>query len=129
MFFTISKKMFKACDYIFNHMIDTNGMACSILLIRTDMEGKRMIRKKCKVEREPYINDLMLSEKESLSARKVIGIDPNMGDLLFCVNEEDNKTTFRYTQNQRRQETKAKKYHQIILNERNHTLVDDKTVS
>jgi len=110
-------------------MIDMDGVACSILLTMRDMEGKRMIGEKCRVEREPCIDDLTSSENESLSARKVIGIDPNMGDLLFCVNEEDNKTTFRYTQNQRRQETKAKKYHQIILNERNHTLVDDKTVS
>jgi len=128
MLFTTNKKAFKAHDYVFNHMIDMDGVACSILLIRRDMEGKIIIRKKCKVEREPYIDGLTLSEKEFISARKVIGIDPNMGDLLFCVNKEDDKTTFKYIENQRRQETKAKKYHLIILNEKIHTLVDDKTV-
>eukprot|EP00201_Polytomella_parva_P020027 CAMPEP_0175048806 /NCGR_PEP_ID=MMETSP0052_2-20121109/6399_1 /TAXON_ID=51329 ORGANISM="Polytomella parva, Strain SAG 63-3" /NCGR_SAMPLE_ID=MMETSP0052_2 /ASSEMBLY_ACC=CAM_ASM_000194 /LENGTH=282 /DNA_ID=CAMNT_0016312921 /DNA_START=415 /DNA_END=1259 /DNA_ORIENTATION=- len=129
LFFTTNKKTLKAHNYIFNHMINTDGVACTIILIRMDMEGKRMIRKKCKLEREPYIDDLTSSEKESLSACKVVGIDPNMGDLLFCINEEDNKTTLRYTQKQRKQETQAKKYHQIILNKKSHTLVDDKAVS
>jgi len=109
MFLTTNKKAFKARDYVFNHMIDTDGVAFSILLIKRDMEGKRMNRKKYKVGREPYIDGLTSSEKESLLAYKVVGIDPNMGNLLFCVNEKDNKTSFRYTQNQRRQETKVKK--------------------
>mmetsp|Transcript_160 Transcript_160/g.175 ORF Transcript_160/g.175 Transcript_160/m.175 type:complete len:114 (-) Transcript_160:36-377(-) len=45
-FFMTNKKAFKVRDYVFNLMIDTDGVACSILLIMRDMEGKRMIRKK-----------------------------------------------------------------------------------
>jgi len=57
----------------------------------------------------------------------VVGIDPNMGDLLFCVNEYGSRK-FRYTQNQRRQETRYKRYKQIILNERNHSFVEGRTI-
>eukprot|EP00201_Polytomella_parva_P022042 CAMPEP_0175049002 /NCGR_PEP_ID=MMETSP0052_2-20121109/6502_1 /TAXON_ID=51329 ORGANISM="Polytomella parva, Strain SAG 63-3" /NCGR_SAMPLE_ID=MMETSP0052_2 /ASSEMBLY_ACC=CAM_ASM_000194 /LENGTH=63 /DNA_ID=CAMNT_0016313127 /DNA_START=510 /DNA_END=701 /DNA_ORIENTATION=- len=61
-----NKKAFRGRDYVFNYMIDTDGVAYNILLIRRDMEGKRMTKKKCKVERESYIDDLTSSEKESL---------------------------------------------------------------
>ena len=47
---------------------------------------------------------------------KIVAIDPGKCDLIYCVdnsNKEANK--FRYSQNQRRKETKMKKYNNIIL--------------
>ena len=51
-----------------------------------------------------------------------------MSDLLYCANE-DASERFRYTQNQRRQETKKKKYDQIIQNAKNHELVEGRTIT
>jgi len=71
------------------------------------------------------------SVRAQLVSRRVVGIDPNMGDLLYCCAEEgiapfearrDGRSKkgweFRYTQNQRRQEMKTKKYEKIRLKEK-----------
>jgi hypothetical protein len=76
---------------------------------------------------EQYIDDLSADETEGLKQKAVVGIDPNMSDLLYCVNEDASKQ-YRYTQNQRRQETKVKKYRQIMLNEKNHTTVEGRSI-
>jgi hypothetical protein len=46
----------------------------------------------------------------------LLAIDPGKNDLIFCV-DKDNKdaTKFRYSQDQRRKETKKKKYSKIQL--------------
>ena len=49
-----------------------------------------------------------------------------MGDLLHCVGENSRK--FRYTQDQRRQETRYKRYRQIILNEKKHSYIEDRSI-
>ena len=51
-----------------------------------------------------------------------------MSDLLYCANE-DASEQFRYTQNQRRQETKKKKYDQIIQNAKNHEYVEGRSIT
>jgi len=45
-----------------------------------------------------------------------VGIDPGLCDLIYCV-DNDNKDAnkFRYSQDQRRNETKKKKYSKIQL--------------
>ena len=126
-FFKTSKKMFSTKDYRFNQMMDTDGVSCSILMIRKDLYGKRAPKRKQKFAREEYIDDLEAKDSQRLRERKVVGIDPNMSDLLFCTNEDASKQ-YRYTQNQRRKETKSKKYQQIALNEKNHTLVDGSSI-
>ncbi len=77
---------------------------------------------------EKYVDDLSSDERARLRTRTVVGIDPNMSDLLYCV-DEDASQHYRYTQNQRRQETKAKKYREIVLKERNHTWIQGRTVA
>jgi hypothetical protein len=58
----------------------------------------------------------------------VVAIDPNMSDLLYCVDSDaKDQTKFRYTQDQRRKETKAKKYRDY-LQERKQETVDGKRV-
>jgi len=51
-----------------------------------------------------------------------------MSDLLYCSNEDGSKQ-YRYTQNQRRRETKVKKYRQIRLNNINYTVVENRTIA
>ncbi len=64
--------------------------------------------------KEQYIDELKSYSK--IKNKNIVAIDPNMSDLLYCV-DGDNKERnfFRYTQNQRRKETKHKKYRNIIL--------------
>jgi transposase len=126
-FFRTDMKVFSSKDYVFNHMIHTDGVSASILLVRRDLAGKRAPKKKRVITREQYIDDITDKETISLSSRKVVGIDPNMSYLLYCVGEDTTKH-YRYTQNQRRQESKTKKYGQIHLNEKNHTIVEGRNI-
>eukprot|EP00201_Polytomella_parva_P015455 CAMPEP_0175051770 /NCGR_PEP_ID=MMETSP0052_2-20121109/7991_1 /TAXON_ID=51329 ORGANISM="Polytomella parva, Strain SAG 63-3" /NCGR_SAMPLE_ID=MMETSP0052_2 /ASSEMBLY_ACC=CAM_ASM_000194 /LENGTH=114 /DNA_ID=CAMNT_0016316105 /DNA_START=335 /DNA_END=679 /DNA_ORIENTATION=- len=99
-------------------MIETDGVSVSIVMIRRDLMGKRVPKQRQSFDHERYVDDLSSDEREESSKRKVVGTHPNMGDLLFCVNEDGSKTS-RYTQNQRQQETRDKRYKQIILDENN----------
>jgi transposase len=109
--FRTERKCFKLKGYRFNHQIVTDGVACSLLFIREDQYGEkaRPGGKKAKME-EKYLDQLTRPEIDSLreSKRKVIGIDPNMGNLLYCAGE--NGEFFRYTHAQRKFESKDEKY-------------------
>jgi transposase len=61
---------------------------------------------------EKYIDEL--TDYTQLQNKKIVGIDPGLCDLIYCV-DDDNKETnkFRYSQDQRRKETKKKKYSKI----------------
>ena len=49
-------RCFAAKDYEFSHMIETDGIACSILLVRKDMAEKRKKPRRSK-PKELYIHD------------------------------------------------------------------------
>ena len=108
-------------------MTDTDEVSACILLIRKDLAGRKGPKRKQAVVRKQYIHDLTGKECKELSARKVVGINPNKSDRLFCTSEETTKQ-YRYTQNKRRKDTKSNKYKQILLNEKNHTLVDGRSI-
>lgn len=114
-FFRTERQCFKKKWYSFHHMIETDGVSCSISLLRKDKVGKRVQQKKGE-NKEQYIDELKNKDYKELKNKKIVAIDPNMSDLLYCV-DGDNKERnfFRYTQNQRRKETKYKKYRDIIL--------------
>ncbi|RLN70472.1 hypothetical protein BBJ28_00018546 [Nothophytophthora sp. Chile5] len=85
-------------SYTFHHMIETDGVRCSI-----------------KGGGEKYIDEIGEEERESLAEKKLVGIDPNMGDLLYCVDsDQPDQTKFRYSQDTRRKETKFKKYRNLL---------------
>ena len=127
-FFRTELKCFHNNDsskYRFNHMIETDGVSCSILLIRNDMYGKRYNTGKVKEKRELYLDDL--EDFIHLKDKTLVSIDPNMSDLLYCANEETGEQ-FRYTQDQRRKETKAKKYRDIIFDKKQETIIKGKNI-
>ena len=100
-------------NFTFHHMIETDGVSCSIILKRKDKVGTRQLPKQKGVE-EKYIDEITAEEREKLADLKLVAIDPNMGDLLYCVDSDQrDQTKFRYTQNTRRKETKFKKYHNL----------------
>ena len=114
LFFRTERQCFNNKKYTFHHMINTDGVSCSIILIRNDMIGKRIPINKKKND-EKYIDELDEKEYDRLQDKTIVAIDPNMGDLLYCVDDViKEKNHFRYTQDQRRKETKQKKYRNIV---------------
>ena len=130
-FFKTDMKCFHVCGdghaYTFDHQIETDGVSCSILLKRRDLVGKRVKAPKAKKgNSEIYIDEL--DDCTALKSKHVVAIDPNMNDLLYCVDSDQREQVkFRYTQNTRRKETKAKKYRNY-LQTRKEELVDGKRV-
>jgi hypothetical protein len=113
-FFRIERKLFTKNDYSFHHMISTDGIGVSILLLRKDLVGKKLPMMKTKMSKELYIDEL--EDYTELKNKKIVGIDPGKEDLVYCVDGATKEANhFRYSQNQRRKETKMKKYNNIIL--------------
>jgi transposase len=113
--------------FTFDHQIETDGVSCSILLKKKALVGKRVKTPKAKKgSGEKYIDEL--EDYEHLKTKRVVAIDPNMSDLLYCVDsDEREQVKFRYTQDTRRKETKSKKYRNY-LQERKQELIDGKSV-
>ena len=116
--------------YTFHHQIRTDGVSCSILLIRKDMVGRTVKTPKPNKEGdEKYIDELTEEELTLIKDKKVVAIDPNMSDLIFCVDsDQKNQTQFRYSQNQRRKETKVKRYRNILQELKTNTIIDERRV-
>ena len=113
-FFRTEKKIFRKNRFSFHHMISTDGVGVSILFIREDLVGKRLPSAKKGISRELYIDEL--NDYSGLQDKKIVGIDPGKEDLIYCVDDDSkDANVFRYSQNQRRKETKMKKYNNIIL--------------
>jgi hypothetical protein len=113
-FFRTEKKVFHKTDFSFHHMISTDGVGVSVLFIRDDLVGKRLPSAKKDTSKELYIDEL--NDYSSLQNKTIIGVDPGKEDLIYCVdNSSKDANIFRYSQNQRRKETKMKKYNNIIL--------------
>ena len=125
-FFRTERQCFKKPKYSFHHMIETDGVSCSILMLRNDLIGKRIPNIKVGSNTEQYIDEL--TDYTNIKNKKIVAIDPNKADILYCV-DNDNKEAneFRYTQDSRRKECKIKKYAKIIL-EFKKEKIDGKTV-
>ena len=134
--FKLNKKEFKRRNYTFNHMIKTDGVACSILLvklkdgspIKLTFNLQKEVKQKLK-NLDKYIEDSKITEK--MKKKSIVCIDPGLSDILHAVSkninlkiivDENNKLKvieeeivikFRYTQNQRRLEIRNKKYNKI----------------
>lgn len=125
-FFRTERQCFKKPKYTFHHMIETDGVSCSILMLRNDLIGKRIPNIKVGSYTEQYIDEL--TDYTNIKNKKIVAIDPNKADILYCV-DDDNKDAneFRYTQNSIRKECKIKKYAKIIL-EFKKEKIDEKTI-
>ena len=119
-YFNLDKRSFQKTGYQFNHMIKTDGIACSIVFIKLDKDDKPMklsapqLRKLAVLKEQQktsYIEDQPRADK-ILKNKNYVVIDPNMSDLLYCMDKSGKK--FRYTQNQRQIETRNRKYNKII---------------
>lgn len=143
-FFKTNKPVFKNKRYQFNYQIETDGIGCSILLIRKDLyktDKKVQINhmKKPKNFRSiRYVDELSEKEKELYRDYEIVAIDPGKDDLLYATNgkteviQKENgrtvhKTTrFRYTQRCRNKETKKRKYNTICDSDKLDTIIECK---
>jgi hypothetical protein len=134
--FRTNKKEFKRKGYQFNYMIKTDGVGCSVLLVKLK-DGKPIyITSKLQNETkekiynlDKYIEDTKINN--DMKKKRIVSIDPNLSDIIYCVSKDINEKiiidendklkviedekiiTFRYTQNQRRLETRNKKYNKL----------------
>jgi uncharacterized membrane protein len=148
--FKINKREFKRRNYIFNGMIKTDGIGCSILLVKSK-DGKPInITPKLQREYENNINNLDkyiedIEITDEIKKKRIVCLDPGNSDIFYAVSKnieekkikEKNNTkiikeekilTFRYTQNQRRLETRNKKYNKIQDKINKETIIDNKNV-
>lgn len=112
--------------YQFDHQIETDGEAVTILLIRKDMAGK-FFKPKQEPYKEEYIDEV---DPTLLQGKSVVGVDPNKQDLIHCsmLDENGERIGFRYTQDQRRKETKSKKHSKLQDELKKTTKVEGKTI-
>ena len=125
-FFRTEKKCFEQSDYTFNQMIETDGVSCSILMIRNDLKGKKRIPQNKGKNKEVYIDEV--KDTSELVDKNIVAIDPGQNTLLYCVDGDSKEANkFTYSQNQRRKETKSKKY-TMIVNELKKYIIKEKTI-
>ena len=132
--FKLNKRTFKkGKKYQFNFMIRTDGVSCCALFIRLGTNGKPLPKtnknKKCSEEvNTDYIEKTEITDE--LRKMKVVCCDPGMSDLIYCgaKDDEEKLQTFRYTQNQRRLETRLKKYNKLTDKISKETIIEDQTI-
>ncbi len=149
--FKTNKKEFKRKGYQFNYMIKTDGIGCSVLLIKLingepiDINNKLQKEVKQKLESiDKYIEDVKITSE--MKNKRIVCLDPNMNDIYFAVSKnikekvifdendklkvinEEELITFRYTQDQRRLETRNKKYNKLQDKINKDTKINNKTI-
>ena len=125
-FLRLEKQCFKKTNYKFNYMIETDGISCSILLLRSDIQKKRCLKSPNTICEEKYIHELKDEEYIEIEEKNIVSIDPNLSELIYCTNGKGK--FFRYTQNQRRKELKTKKYRNILKIQKL-SKIDNKTIN
>jgi len=134
-------------------MIKTDGIACSVLLVK--LKDGKPIKITPKLQKEydakmnnldKYIEDVEITEE--MKKKRIICGDPNLSDIVYFVSKttpfeetikdkngkiikhikHDENLTFRYTQNQRRLETRKKKYAKITEKINSTKKINKKTV-
>ena len=133
-FFKLNKRTFKKGQkYAFSFMLRTDGVSCCPLFIRLGENGKPLPKtiqnKKCCEEvNTDYIEKTEITDE--LRKMKVVCIDPNKSDLIYCGSKDENGKlqTFRYTQNQRRLEIRMKKYSKIRDKVCKETIIENQTI-
>ncbi|ATZ80118.1 hypothetical protein BMW23_0056 [Bodo saltans virus] len=129
-FFMLNKRAFKKekGKYIFNNMIRTDGISCCVLFVHVDKNGKPMKKTFQNKNSDDEMNTDYIEKAtitDEMRKMQKVAADPNLADLIYCGarDNDGNLKTFRYTQNQRRLETRNKKYNKIIDNMNKHTLL------
>ena len=127
--FKTNKRVFKKNKYSFHHMIRSDGVSASIIFIRNGLDGKPLKKKRTNEDdMTGYIENVEWTQE--MKNKKIVCADPNLADLIYCgsKNSDGKLETFRYTQNQRRLESRMKKYSKFMDTKNKETIINDKTV-
>ena len=150
-YFNVNQKEFKRKGYQFNYMIKTDGVGSSVLLVKlvngkpVEITSKMQRELKEKLEsRDKYIEDVKITKQ--MKKKRIVSIDPNLSDIIYAVSknkkpkiivdenenleliEEEEIITFRYKQNQRRLESRNKKYNKLQDKINKKKKINNKTV-
>lgn len=109
-FIDLNNKIFRNAHYQFSYQLQTDGVGCSLLFIRTDLAENKKWGSKIPVVEEKEYPQLELLDDDTLNdikSRKIIGCDPGKRSLVYMVDEEGNR--LQYTAPQKRIESKAKR--------------------
>jgi transposase len=120
-FFNTEHKVFRRKDYNFFSMIKTDGVGASIIFYRSD-KNQDKLPKDVESSKESYVDEMRV---EDINYVKIVGIDVGKDDLLHCT---DGSKFFRYTANQRRLETRKKKYMKINEKHKLETRIDGQSI-
>src|SRR3972149_2687634 len=146
--FKMDNKVFKRKKHKFGYMIKTNGVSCDLVFIKLDKDNnpiKQLPRQNAdnKID-DPYFEKVEITDE--IRKMRYVVIDPNYDDIIHCMSKKEadavvellkddnnkkkksNNIFFRYTQNQRRVETRKKKYIQIRRKLRNKIRKNGKSI-
>lgn len=156
--FRTDMKCFKMKDYKFKGSIETDGISCSIILEK-NIDDKEVKIKKVEnnnvdssYNNEYYYNQLPKEKKDKhiTENKKFVFIDPGKKELISCVAlkenekyndpefiqklvhgtfEKDETLYFRYTQVQRRRESKEKFYEKQRENLKKKTIIENDDIN
>ena len=104
-FFKMENNVFNRKDFRFHSMIKTDGVGVSVLFHRKDQNPDKLDDDKIGSVQELYVDEVSVSKNKS-----IVGIDVGKNDILHCT---DGHAFYRYTSNQRRIQTKSKKYSKL----------------
>ena len=114
LFFKTDLKCFKKTKYDFHHMIETDGVSCSIIFRRKDLKNSYK-PKADKPISEQYIDEV--KDYARLKEKKIVAIDPGKSDLIYCVDSASkDANVYRYTQDRRRKIGKSKRFNKLTIN-------------
>ena len=126
LFFNTDLKCFKKKKYDFHHMIETDGVSCSIIFKRKDLKSSHK-PKSCKPSAELYIDEV--KDYTKLKEKKIVAIDPGKSDLIYCVDSASKEANiYRYTQDRRRRIGKSKRFNKLIIKMKKKEKIDEKKV-
>lgn len=154
-YFNTNMRCFRRNGYIFNNMIKTDGIGCSIIMIKTDENGNPVDPPSFKELKEikemndiQYIDEVLITEE--MKNKRIIVNDPGKSASISCMRENDEDLVltstenkyklsgntkdflknihFEYTQGQRNHDIKKRKYEEI-KNEFKKEKIGEKSVS
>ncbi len=125
-YFQLSNKAFHRKDYKFHGMITTDGVGCSVLFHRKDQNPEKLDEDNiATLYKEQYLDELPREILDTFKDKNIVGIDVGIDDILYCT---DGELFYRYSANQRRKQTKKKKYMKIVDGLKKETYVDGLSV-
>jgi len=118
--------------YKFNYMIKTDGISVSILFVKLDANGVVYNFDPYKYDKSAETKNYIENETNFDGFEDFVCVDPNKEDLIYCASKSKDINgklkVFRYTQNQRRVETRKKKYCKLIDKINKRTFIEEKTI-